>query len=105
MDARALKDQRERQHHTIQGMWYAMVVGPAPLLTTDPLYVVIPDTDPNTKWQAYWSPKPKLLTINVAQGAELANEFDVTELDLPTVGSECLVVFDNRQNLWVIQWI
>ncbi len=64
------------------GTWYGYVVKPLPVLLSTELWVVIPDIDPTLKWgPCRW----------------LGHA-------LPDEGTEALVLFDNRQNPWVIIW-
>jgi hypothetical protein len=96
-------------------MWYATVTRPAPVVETDPLYVIIPDWDPKHKWgPCLWQPKVTRYDANVAEpadpahvggGAEAAHIVQLARRIMPVVGSIALVLFDNRQNLWVVQWL
>lgn len=66
------------------GIWVALVTTPVPLLSGDPLYVIIPDIDHNTKWgPCLWKAVPD---------------------DIPLLGTYCLVMFDNRGSLWVVSY-
>lgn len=66
-------------------VWYATVVGPAPAAAGDDLYVEIPEIMMEIKFgPCYW---------NAGAGTSL-----------PVVGSEALVIFDNRQQPWVVAW-
>jgi hypothetical protein len=113
-DVRELIDPHIRNRQTIAGLWYGLVTKPAPLLETSPLFVVIPDIDKNTRWgPCFWSPNVTKVMANVAEGAssahvggvaEPAHNIEIARIVLPVVGSECMVLFDNRQNLWVVQW-
>lgn len=75
-----LIDISEREHQTIAGFWYGRVVKPVPVDQTTKMYVVIPDISASTKWGPFRWP--------------------ISEI--PTEGQECLVVFDNRQNGWIV---
>lgn len=64
------------------GQWFAQVVAPLPATLGTEVYVVIPDIDPHIKWgPCRW--------VGHA---------------LPGVGADALVIFDNRQHLWVMVW-
>ncbi len=104
-DHRELLDAFDSPTVGIAGMWYAQVCAPLPATELGDLYVIIPDIDGNTQWgPCFWQPRSTFLTIDVAQDLETPNPFDVAAIKLPIVGSECLVIFDNRQHLWVVAW-
>lgn len=59
---------------------------PLPLAASDPLYVVIPDIDNDLYWKihpGFWAPNGTAL---------------------PAASAQCLLIYDNRQNLWCVQW-
>lgn len=72
-----------------QSMWYAVVCPPAPFDSADDLYVVIPDISIDQKWgPCRWEPRALV-------GGEVA---------VPSLGDECMVILDNRHNVWVVSW-
>lgn len=104
-DVRDLLEDTVRNRQSIAGMWYGLVTAPAPLLETDPVYVIVPDIDHNTKFgPCFWSPRATKTLIDVSQAPEAVNIIEFATIKLPIVGSECLVIFDNRQNTWVVEW-
>jgi len=70
----------------ISGPWYGVVIAPAPTAVLGKLWVDIPDISylGQVKWQCYWS--RNLLPSGT----------------MPVVGSPVLVIFDNRQQPWVV---
>jgi hypothetical protein len=95
------------------GSWHAKFAKPAPTLLTDLVHVVIPDIDSQTLWgPCKWEPRVHTSTRTVTiTGTDTGGDtfsdtdtIDVAELVLPSVGDECLVVFDNRRTLWVVSW-
>jgi hypothetical protein len=72
--------------HATEGVgansWYAEVVAPVPVSISDPLYVTIPEL--NIMSETKWGPCKWIGTKP------------------PALGEECLVTFDNRQQLWAI---
>jgi hypothetical protein len=61
-------------------LWYGTVVGPLPPDLATKIWIIIPDIDSHYKWgPCRW-----------------------LNLEVPHIGDEVLVVFDNRQNPWVI---
>lgn len=114
-NVRDLIPKSERNHASFAGFWWSYVTTPVPVLETDPLWVIIPDVDLLTKWgPCLWSPKPTRYDANVAEGtdaahvagaAEAAHMVQLARRVMPVMNTMCLTVFDNRQNLWVIQWL
>ncbi len=104
-DVRELMDHKIRHGQTIAGFWYATVTGPLPLDENDELYVIINDIDPNTKFgPCHWTAHVTEYIVDVSQAPEAVNLITTAQVKLPVIGSECLVLFDNRQNVWVAQW-
>lgn len=114
-DERDLIPRAEREHATFAGMWFATVTLPLPTSEVDPLYVILPDIDLDTAWKCVrWMPRFIVSAVNVAEGAQAAHVGGVAEAahnvllaqrSLPVVGSEALLIFDNRQNPWVVAWL
>lgn len=65
--------------------FFGQVVAPAPASFASPLNVLLPDIDNTTPWSLGRWPQSHGTT-------------------LPTVGTTCLVAFDNRRNPWVVAW-
>jgi len=104
-DVRDLIPDTERYHVGFAGMWYGYVSrAPADDITGE-LWVIVPDIDVNTEWgPCYWAPRIIKHTFTVSQPPEPTLTIDATQEVLPTAGASCLVIFDNRQNVWVAQW-
>lgn len=104
-DIRELIPVDQRDHAVVQGMWYAKIVAPVPVLETDYMYVVIPDIDNDVVWgPCRWQPRSKKSLVNVAEGVEAAHNINLMIPDPPAAGREALVMFDNRQHPWVVTW-
>lgn len=78
-----LIDRRTKEHLVLSsGQWYAKVTIPIPIEISDNLFVIIPEISLDIKWgPCRWNPRV---------------------LTLPVEGSEALVIFDNRQQPWVV---
>lgn len=64
----------------ISGMWYGRIADPVPPDLIHFMYVIIPDISPDIKFgPCRWN-----------------------RSETPGLDKECLVLFDNRQNPWVI---
>lgn len=97
--------QRRGAQTILKDALFAVIAQPVPLSDTDSVFVVVPELDLNSKFgPCHWQPRITNQTINVAQGAEAADNFVVGRLVLPALGDEALVVFDNRRNPWVVMW-
>lgn len=72
----------EKSGPALSGNWYGYLVDPIPIGITDECYFVLPDIDPNIKWGPARWPKQAL--------------------SIMAVNREVLVIFDNRQNPWVV---
>ncbi len=104
-DSRELLDAFDKATVSIAGMWYAQVCQPLPVTEIGDLYVIIPEIDPDTFWgPVFWQPRVTLVPTDVSESPESTNLVDVGQVQLPVIGSECLVIFDNRQNVWVVMW-
>ena len=75
-----LIDESSREFPTIPGFWHGKVVDPVPPDQITRMTLVIPDISPDHKWKNCRWP--------VA--------------DVPSLGQDCLVVFSNRDEPWVI---
>jgi hypothetical protein len=113
-DLNELIDSQVRNHQTIAGLWYGVVTKPAPIAEDSDLFVIIPDIDKNTKWgPCFWSPRVTKIMANVAEPAssahvggvaEPAHNIEIARIILPVLKNKCLLLFDNRQNPWVVEW-
>lgn len=110
-DSKELMDVAVKNRSTIAGMWYGLVCAPLPANEDGELFVIIPDIDPDTRWgPCFWSNRSFKIMVDVAETADTGLDtepphlIEIARVKLPTIGSECLVIFDNRQNIWVAQW-
>ncbi len=89
---------------TMSGCWQALVAE-APADLTDTLMVTIPGFNPEMQFgPCRWMPRVTAQTINVAEGAETADDFTVAAVALPARGDLCLVIFDDQGECWVPCW-
>jgi hypothetical protein len=80
-----LDDTREKKTPTFVGV-SAAVVATSALDLTDTVEVVIPEFDPKQRWgPCKWMPRGDITT-------------------LPARGDECIIIFDNNRDIWIIGW-
>lgn len=72
---------------------------------TQLLTVILPDFSKGVKWpRCKWMPRYEIAQVNVAEGIEAAHNVPIPQILFPSRGDECLCVFDNYKELWVVMW-
>ena len=80
-----INDTRTQKPPNFVGATRAVVASSATELT-DMVDVVIPEFDPKQRWgPCKWMPRGDITT-------------------LPARGDDCIIIFDNERNIWIIGW-
>lgn len=101
----ALHDSLDLPVEPLTGGPYAGKIATTATVVSDRVMVTLDSFEaPYQFGPCYWQPRVRLQTIDVAQGAEAADPFVVTQLVLPARGNKCLVAFDENEQPWILVW-